>query len=85
MSVDIHVKNMKIRCCVAYGCQENSRVEKKKDFWDFILFLPGTQAQVLFYSLMEIFGQDPILFLGILENRIIMENYSRIFSQDSLI
>ena len=36
MSVDIHVKNMKIRCCVAYGCQENSRVEKKKDFWDFI-------------------------------------------------
>ena len=36
MSVDIHVKNMKIRCCVAYGCQENSLVEKKKNFWDFI-------------------------------------------------
>ena len=36
MSVDIFVKSMKIRCCVAYGCQENALIEKKKTFWDFI-------------------------------------------------
>ena len=36
MSVDIFVKSMKIRCCVAYGCQENALIEKKKAFWDFI-------------------------------------------------
>ena len=36
MTVDINVKPMTIRCCVAYGCQENSRIEKKNKFWDFI-------------------------------------------------
>ena len=36
MSVDIYVKTMKIRCVVAYGCQENSPVEKKKEFWNFL-------------------------------------------------
>ena len=36
MSVDIFVKTMKIRCVVAYGCQENSLVEKKLSFWKFI-------------------------------------------------
>ena len=30
LSVDIFVQNMKIRCCVAYGCQENEENEKKK-------------------------------------------------------
>ena len=25
LSVDIYVKSMKIRCCVAYGCQEKKR------------------------------------------------------------
>ena len=36
MSVEIFVKSMKIRCCVAYGSQENSLVEKKTAFWHFI-------------------------------------------------
>ena len=36
MSVDISVKKMRIRCCVAYGCQENSLLEKKVKFWNFI-------------------------------------------------
>ena len=36
MSVDIFVKTMRIRCVVAYGCQENSLVERKNKFWSFI-------------------------------------------------
>ena len=32
MSVDISVQSMRIRCVVAYGCQENSLVEKKHNF-----------------------------------------------------
>ena len=36
MSVDIFVRTMSIRCCVAYGCQESSLVEKKEAFWNFI-------------------------------------------------
>ena len=36
MSVDIFVKSMKIRCVVAYGCQESSIIEKKNAFWSFI-------------------------------------------------
>ena len=36
MSIDIFVKNMSIRCCIAYGCQENSQVDKKNAFWSFI-------------------------------------------------
>ena len=36
MSVNIFLKNMKIRCVVAYGPQENSLVEKKKSFWSYI-------------------------------------------------
>ena len=36
MSIDILVKNMRIRCCIAYGCQESSHVEKKDAFWTFI-------------------------------------------------
>ena len=34
LSVDIFVQTMKIRCCVAYGCQENSLLDKKKAFWN---------------------------------------------------
>ena len=36
MSVEISVKQMRIRCCVAYGCQENSLLDKKVKFWNFI-------------------------------------------------
>ena len=36
ISVDIFVKSMSIRCVVAYGCQENSLIEKKEVFWRFI-------------------------------------------------
>ena len=34
LSVDIFVQSMKIRCCVAYGCQENSLLDKKNAFWN---------------------------------------------------
>ena len=34
ISVDIFIKNMKIRCCAAYGPQENDKTEKKEAFWD---------------------------------------------------
>ena len=27
---------MKIRCCTAYGCQENEKVERKERFWNFL-------------------------------------------------
>ena len=27
---------MKIRCCVAYGCQETDSVDKKDDFWKYL-------------------------------------------------
>ena len=36
ISVEISVKKMKIRCCVAYGLQENSLIEKKAVFWNYL-------------------------------------------------
>ena len=36
LSIDIFVKKMKIRCCVAYGFQENENNEKKEAFWNFL-------------------------------------------------
>ena len=36
LSVEISVKNMKIRCCVAYGYQENESIEKKNSFWKYL-------------------------------------------------
>ena len=36
LSVEIFLKNMKIRCCVAYGPQENSSTEKKEAFWNYL-------------------------------------------------
>ena len=30
LSVDIFLKNIKIRCCVAYGPQESDNVKRKK-------------------------------------------------------
>ena len=36
LSVDIFVKNMRIRCCVAYGCQESDNIERKESFWNYI-------------------------------------------------
>ena len=36
VSVDIFFKNEKIRCCVAYGCQESDPVEKKEFFWNYL-------------------------------------------------
>ena len=36
LSVEIFVKAMRIRCCVAYGPQENCKIEKKYDFWKYI-------------------------------------------------
>ena len=34
ISVDIYLNNMKIRCCTAYGPQENENIEKKYAFWE---------------------------------------------------
>ena len=36
MSVEIFVRNMTIRCCVAYGCQENDNIERKEAFWKYL-------------------------------------------------
>ena len=36
LSVEISVKNMKIRCCAAYGCQENDIIDKKDKFWKYL-------------------------------------------------
>ena len=36
LSVEIHLKHLTIRCCVAYGCQENDQVDKKEAFWTYL-------------------------------------------------
>ena len=36
LSVNIFVKNMKIRCCVAYGYQESESNDKKEEFWRYL-------------------------------------------------
>ena len=36
LSVEIFVKNLKIRCCVAYGFQESEKVENKENFWKYL-------------------------------------------------
>ena len=36
LSVEIFVKSMKIRCCIAYGCQENDSIDRKKAFWKYL-------------------------------------------------
>ena len=36
LSVQIFVKDMKIRCCIAYGCQENELIERKEAFWSYL-------------------------------------------------
>ena len=36
ISVEICLKNLKIRCCNAYGCQENETVNKKDAFWTYL-------------------------------------------------
>ena len=36
LSIDIFVKNLKIRCCVSYGCQENDDITKKEAFWEYL-------------------------------------------------
>ena len=34
LSVNIFLKDIKIRCCVAYGPQESDNIEKKEAFWE---------------------------------------------------
>ena len=36
LSVIISLKNMEIRCCVAYGCQETEKINKKENFWRYL-------------------------------------------------
>ena len=36
LSVNICVKKLKIRCCVAYGCQETESNDKKEAFWQYM-------------------------------------------------
>ena len=36
LSVIISLKNMEIRCCVAYGCQETEKIDKKENFWRYL-------------------------------------------------
>ena len=36
LSINIFVQKMKIRCCVAYGCQESEYIDKKEAFWNYL-------------------------------------------------
>ena len=36
LSIEVFVKKMKIRCCVAYGFQENEKNDKKEAFWSYL-------------------------------------------------
>ena len=36
ISINIHIQNIKIRCCVAYGPQENVNIIKKEKFWNYL-------------------------------------------------
>ena len=36
ISVDIFIKNLKIRCCAAYGPQETDLNERKSEFWEYL-------------------------------------------------
>ena len=36
LSVNIFIRKLKIRCCVAYGCQESEAVERKDAFWQYM-------------------------------------------------
>ena len=36
LSVEICLKDLKIRCCVAYGCQENDAKDRKESFWTYM-------------------------------------------------
>ena len=36
LSVEIYLKDIKIRCCVAYGCQENDTIDRKEAFWSYL-------------------------------------------------
>ena len=36
ISVDIFLKDIRIRCCAAYGCQENETKERKSAFWEYL-------------------------------------------------
>ena len=48
LSVEIFLKNFKIRCCVAYGFQETELVDLKCAFWEYldeeIIFAKQTNA-----------------------------------------
>ena len=35
LSIDIFVKNLRIRFCTGYGCQENDLIENKTAFWEY--------------------------------------------------
>ena len=36
LSINIFLKNMKIRCCTGYGCQEGEIKEQKEEFWNYL-------------------------------------------------
>ena len=36
LSVEISLKQFKVRCCVAYGCQEHDSIERKNAFWEYL-------------------------------------------------
>ena len=36
LSVEIFVQEMSKRCCVAYGCQESDKIDRKEAFWKYL-------------------------------------------------
>ena len=36
LTIEIILKKLKIRCVVAYGCQENDKIDRKEEFWKYL-------------------------------------------------
>ena len=76
------VKTMKIKCVVAYGCQENSTVEKKEAF---LKFFRGRSSKIIaqkpdsYFNLMIIYRQGQTWCQEILAPKIKMENILNYF------
>ena len=80
LSVDIFLKNIKIRCCVAYGPRKMINQRRKKHSGIILtkrLMKPLQLEQGSFFNAMEIFGLVRILFQEIQDPKTRMESFSK--------
>ena len=65
LSVEIFVKTMKIRCCVAYGCQETDSIVKKEAFWQYldeeVIFATNSGSGLIFQFDGNLWAGDKIV------------------------